>query len=233
MRVLVIYGTQRKGSTYHITQRFLEKLCDGENDIKEFFLPKDSPNFCRGCFQCFTDNAKCPDYQYIKRILESMQEAELIIFTSPVYVYHVTGQMKAFLDHFGFQWMAHQPNETMFRKQALIISTAAGAGTKSTMKDIVDSFNFWGVARIHKYGVNVAAIDWDQVSNKKKIQIQNKVEKLAVKIKGKSKKVTPSLKVKGLFYIMRFMQRKFRFNEPDVKHWESHGWLGKKRPWKD
>lgn len=232
MKVSVIHGTQRKGSTYNIIQWFLQKLCDGENDIKEFFLPKDSPNFCRGCFQCFSDNTKCPDYQYIEPILKAMQEAELIIFTSPVYVYHVTGQMKAFLDHFGFQWMAHQPNEAMFKKQALVISTAAGAGTKSTIKDIVDSMNFWGVAKTYKYGVNVAAADWSKVSDKKKMQIENNLGKLAVKIKRESNKVTPSLKVRGLFYAMRFMQKKFRFNEPDVRHWEKYGWLGKERPWK-
>lgn len=231
MKVAVIYGTERKGSTYNIAQQFLHGLCNNKKDIKEFFLPKDQPNFCRGCFQCFTDNTKCPDYQYIEPILKAMEEADLIVFTSPVYVYHVTGQMKAFLDHFGFQWMAHQPNETMFKKQALIISTAAGAGTKSTMKDILDSMWFWGIAKTYKYGVNVAAGNWSGVSNKKKIEIQKKVEKLVVKIKKESGHVTPNLKVKGLFYVMRFMQKKFGFNKPDVDYWENHGWLGKVRPW--
>lgn len=36
------------------------------------------------------------------------------------------GSMKAFLDHYGYRWMVHRPEEKMFRKQAVCISTAAG-----------------------------------------------------------------------------------------------------------
>ena len=86
------------------------------------------PNFCRGCYQCFTDHTKCPDFAYIKPIADAMREADLLIFTALVYVYHVPGQVKAFLDHFGYRWMPHQPGGDMFKKQALLISTAAGAG---------------------------------------------------------------------------------------------------------
>ena len=43
-------------------------------------------------------------------------EADLIILASPVYVYHVTGAMKALLDHYGYMWMAHRPEEAMFKK---------------------------------------------------------------------------------------------------------------------
>lgn len=53
--------------------------------------------------------------------------------------------MKAFLDHYGYRWMVHRPEESMFRKQGVCISTAAGAGLKSTNKDMADSLFFWGV----------------------------------------------------------------------------------------
>ena len=74
-----------------------------------------------------------------------MDEADLIILTSPVYVYHVTAPMKNFLDHQGHRWMVHRPRPEMFHKQAVCISTAAGAGMKSTNKDMQDSLFFWGV----------------------------------------------------------------------------------------
>ena len=119
----------------------------------------------------------------------------------------------------------------MFNKQALVISTAAGAGTKSTMKDVLDSMLFWGVGKTYKYGVNVAASDWKDVTNKKKLQIENKVEKLANRIKKESKIVKPRLKVKALFYAMRFAHKKFRYSEEDFMHWEKKGWIGKVRPW--
>lgn len=199
MKITVVYATQRKSksSTYNITQRFLHKLSE-EDNIKEFFLPKDMPNFCRGCWNCFTDFKKCPDYDYLKPIMESMLEADLLIFTAPVYVYHVPGQVKAFLDHFGYQWMPHQPRKEMFSKQVLLISTAAGAGTKSTLKDLKDSMTFWGISRIYTFGRSIHASDWDTVDNKKKLKLQREIEKLSAKIISESKNVKPSFKVKAL-----------------------------------
>lgn len=232
MKITVIYATQRKSksSTYKIAQRFIQNLSETDS-VKEFFLPKDMPNFCIGCWNCFTDYRNCPDYGYLEPIIESMLEADLLIFTAPVYVYHVPGQVKAFLDHFGYQWMAHQPRKEMFHKQVLLISTAAGAGTRSALRDIKDSMTFWGISRIYSFGRNIHGSDWDTVADKKKAKLQMEIDRLSVKIKGKDRPVTPSLKVKTLFHVMRFMHKKFHFNPADVHYWESLGWLNKERPW--
>lgn len=233
MKITVIYATQRKSksSTYNIARRFMRQLSDTDTAIMEFFLPESMPNFCRGCWNCFTDFKKCPDYGYLKPIIESMLEADLLIFTAPVYVFHIPGQLKAFLDHFGYQWMAHQPRREMFGKQALLISTAAGAGTKSALKDLKDSMTFWGIARIYSFGRNVHASDWDTVDGKTKLKLQRQIDGLSARIKAESGNVKPSLKTKALFYVMRFMHKKFRFNPADVRYWESQGWFGKARPW--
>lgn len=233
MKITVIYGTQRKSksSTYNLAQQFIKQLA-GDDEVTEFFLPQSMPDFCRGCFQCFTDYTKCPDYEYLKPMNDAIKEADLLIFTAPVYVYHVPGQVKALLDHFAYRWMPHQPMTEMFHKQVLLISTAAGAGTKSTLKDLKDSMIYWGAARIYTFGRNVAAADWDGVSEEKKLKFTGDIGKLSAKIKRTSGSIIkPSLKVKGLFYIMRFMQKKLHFNPTDVKYWQEQGWLGKARPW--
>jgi len=89
----------------------------GKN-ITEFFLPRDFGEFCIGCTKCFLINAsQCPHYEKLLPIIRVMDEADVLILTSPVYVFHATGSMKAFLDHFGYRWMVHRPEEKMFRKQ--------------------------------------------------------------------------------------------------------------------
>ncbi|MFD3158008.1 flavodoxin family protein [Haloimpatiens sp. FM7330] len=232
MKIAAVYGTEHKGSTYHISQLFLEKLKPETSEVTEFFLPKDMPNFCCGCGSCFINGEKtCPHYSKINPIKEAIEKADLIIFSSPVYVFHVTGQMKAFLDHFGFQWMVHRPNKAMFSKMALVISTAAGAGMKSTNKDIVDSLNFWGVGKTFTYGKAVASLDWKGVSEKKKEKIENDVAKLSSKILHKRNNVKPSLKVKSLFYFARFLHKKITMLPNDREYWEKQGWLKHKRPW--
>ena len=232
MKITAIYGTGRKSksSTFNIAQRFIGELSEGD-PVTEFFLPADMPAFCRGCFKCFTDFEGCPDSQYLKPINEAMADADLLIFTAPVYVYHVPGQVKAFLDHYGCRWMAHRPAGEMFGKQALLISTAAGAGTRSALKDLKDSMSFWGVARTHTFGRNVRAADWGAVDKKLKRRFGEEIKKLSAKIRAESRNVKPSLKVRALFYAMRFMHKKFGYNPTDVEYWRSQGWLGKSRPW--
>lgn len=162
---------------------------------------------------------------------DALDEADVIILASPVYVYHATGAMKAFLDHYGYRWMVHCPEESMFKKQGVCISTAAGAGTKSTNKDMEDSLFFWGVAKRYKYGVSVAAVNWKGVSDKKKSTIDKATSKMAKKIVNNYGHVKPGIKTRGFFWLMHLVQRK-GFNPCDVEYWKAKGWTGKKRPWK-
>lgn len=229
MKTVIIHGQSHKGSTYHIAHGLAEKL---GGEIKEFFLPKDFNEFCVGCNRCFMEGEeKCPHHQALLPITNAMDEADVIILASPVYVYHATGAMKAFLDHYGYRWMVHSPEESMFRKQAVCISTAAGAGMKSTNKDMADSLFFWGIAKIYQYGIGIAAVDWNGVSEKKKRAIDKATTSIAKRIIKGQGNVKPGIKTKGFFFIMHIMQRK-GFNEKDAKYWKEKGWTENKCPWK-
>lgn len=231
MRVLIISGTNHKGSTYNIGRIMAEKLTPAEN-IGEVFLPRDFDEFCCGCTNCFTKGAeKCPHYAKLAPITELIDAADVIILTSPVYVYHCTGQMKALLDHYGWRWMAHRPEEKMFSKQAVVVATAAGAGVKSTMKDMADSCFFWGIPQTYKLGRAVAAVDWQSVKPKIKDSINKKADSIAKKIRKRQGKVPVPLKTKGFFKIMSLIQRN-GWNEADMNYWKEKGWTGSKRPWK-
>ncbi|MEA5037600.1 hypothetical protein SDC9_32851 [bioreactor metagenome] len=233
MKITVIYGTSRteKSSTYNIARQFLSELAGGD-PVTEFYLPKDMPEFCTGCFACFSDNTKCPHYKYIHPIADAMLNADLIIFTAPVYVYHVPGQVKALLDHFGYQWMAHKPRAAFFQKQALVITTAAGAGMRHAAKDVQHSLDWWGIGRTYTFKKAVRASEWGQVSGKNKAEIAQEVKKTSQKIL-RQKGAGPCLKVRLIFYLMRSVQKKYRFGASDVAYWEENGWFAGKKPWKD
>ena len=155
----------------------------------------------------------------------------MLILASPVYVYHATGAMKALLDHYGYRWMVHRPQEAMFRKQGVCISTAAGAGIKTTNRDMADSLFFWGVPKIYRYGVAVLETSYTRVNAKIKANIDRKTTKLAQTIRRKHGRVKPGLKTKGFFAIVR-MLHKIGWNEVDIIYWKEKGWEEKARPWK-
>lgn len=229
MKITIIHAQSHKGSTYHIAHSLAQKL-DGE--ITEIFLPKDFGEFCIGCTACFcSSETKCPHYEKLYPITNAIDEADVLILASPVYVYHTTGAMKSLLDHYGWRWMVHRPEEKMFSKQAVCISTAAGAGMKNTNRDMSDSAFWWGIAKIYKYGVAVAETSWERVSDRKKQRIEKKTSSLAKKIKKKQGHIKPSLKTRLFFSVMRHIQKR-GWNKADMDYWKEKGWTEKKRPWK-
>ena len=231
MKVLIISGTNHKGSTYSIGRIVAEKLTKAEN-ISEVFLPRDFDEFCCSCTNCFSKSAdKCPHYAKLRPITELIDAADVLILTSPVYVYHCTGQMKALLDHYGWRWMAHRPDERMFSKQAVVVATAAGAGMKSTMKDMADSCFFWGIPQTYKLGKAVRAVDWNSVSPKMKDSINAKADSIAKKILKRQGKVPVGIKTRVFFKIMSLIQRN-GWCKADMDYWKEKGWTGSKRPWK-
>ena len=229
MKTVIISGTNHRGSTYRIARNLAEKV---GGETVEFFLPHDFGEFCLGCTNCILNSeTKCPHHEKLLPITQAISEADLTILSSPTYVYHVTGAMKALLDHYGYIWMAHRPEPGMFKKQAVAITTAAGAGMGSTLKDMTDSLFFWGTARVYKLGFAVAAMNWDSINEKKKKKIDKKTNALAKKITRRNGKVKPGFKTKAFFFLMHLMEKN-GWNQADSKYWHEKGWTEKNRPWK-
>lgn len=229
IKIVILHGQSHEGSTCH-TARMLAQKVGGT--CREFFLPRDFGQFCVGCGSCiYKDEKLCPHHEQLRAITQALDEADVLILASPVYVFHATGAMKALLDHYGYRWMVHRPSAAMFGKQAVCISTAAGQGVRSTNKDMADSLFFWGVAKIYRYGVAVRAMCYDEVSAGVRSKIEGRTSALAKKIRARVGKVKPGVKTKLFFNVMRILQL-HGWNAADAAYWRDRGWTGKQRPWK-
>ena len=228
MKICVIYGTERKGCTWHIAQEVLTRLPEAE--VTEFFLPRDCPDSCISCFRCFNEENHCYHSEAAQKILTAMLEADVILLTSPVYALHLTGQMKTFLDHYANMWMVHKPNGGMFCKRGLVIAAASGPVYRAALREMKDSLDFWGIARTYKMGFALMEISWDRLSIKLKRKITRRAEKTAAKLRRNA--AGPGLKTMLLFYAMRLVHKHVWKDSSDAKWWREHGWLGRQRPWK-
>lgn len=238
MKIIIINGTEKHGVTYRLKEMFLEPFRE-KAEITEFYLPKDCPSFCRGCISCvMRGEHTCKDAEYIRKIAEPLMAADLIVMTSPAYVMHATGAMKALLDHFAYLWMPHRPVPEMFSKRAVIITQCLGAGANSAAKDIKHSLSWWGVSDITVFtGKLMGEIVWEKLSEQKRLEFTKRIHRLSKKLSGvdydKSSRVRVSTKIK--FFFCRMMQKSLHKNDPeyfDGKYWAEQGWLGKVRPWK-
>ena len=120
----------------------------------------------------------------------------------------------------------------MCKKQAVVLSTAAGGGMKSTVKDMADSMEMWGIARVYRYGVGVQALSPDEIPKGILKRIQKKTDRIAAAVCKNAGKCSMNPRAKKWFLLMRFAQKHFPPMEPDYGYWEAKGWHGKARPWK-
>ena len=229
MKIVMIHGQNHAGSTCMVARELADKL-DGE--IQEFFLPRDFDEPCLGCYSCFqTDLTHCPHYQKLEPLVTAILEADLLIVDSPVYVYHATGQMMSFLDHFGTWWVVHRPRPEMAQKQAVVIATAAGGGMKSTARDMADSLEMWGIRKVYRLGFGVQATKPDEIPARIKARIHKETDRVAGKIQKNTGKTGYNGRAKKWFYLMLFAHKHFPPSEPDYGYWETRGWHGRSRPW--
>lgn len=235
MKITVINGTEKHGVTYRLKELFLEPFRE-KAEITEFYLPKDCPNFCKGCVSCILNGEQtCKDAVCIKAIDDSLLEADLIVMTSPAYVMHVTGAMKNLLDHFAYRWMPHRPAPEMFGKRAVIITQCLGAGAGSAAKDIRDSLSWWGISQIGVCKAALGNIFWDQLPEKKRDSLTRNVQKLARRFAHMdyTRPAPTNLITKVKFFFCRKLQQSLHGADPeylDGKYWAERGWLGSARP---
>lgn len=230
--IVVINGTNRKGSSYNMGKIFCDGIKEKVNnvEIEEFFLPRDLNGFCLGCYNCIEDESKCFKYESKKIILEAMEKADILVFTTPNYCMSISAAMKSFLDFFFDLWLTHRPKEWMFHKKAVIFSAAAGASPSEGIKLLKTNLNGMGVSYVKSYGRPVQAKAWEEVNYQKKEDIKEDIIKLSKKVLYK--KNTVSLKIKIMFKFFRFLKIKNWNSSPLEKdYWNSKGWLGKSRPW--
>lgn len=231
MKITIIHGQNHKGSSYH-TGRLLVDQIAGEKEITEFFLPRDLDHFCLGCYRCIENDADCPWYEQKQTIVDAMEAADLLVFTTPTYCMAPSASMKALLDLTFTMWMSHRPRASMFRKKAVVISTAAGSSTSGAIKGVAQNLFYWGVPKIYRYGTRVQAMNWDGVKPKIKQTITKDMRKLAKKL-GKNTPPRVGIKTRVLFFIMAGMQKaNFGSSPTEKEYWRARGWLGKVRPWK-
>jgi multimeric flavodoxin WrbA len=201
--------------------------------VHEYFMPKDTPNFCVGCFQCIQKGEEyCPHNEKVQEIAASMLRSEIIIIDSPTYCYEMTGQLKTLFDHFGYMWMSHRPQKEMFSKIGIVISTAAGAGARRVTKSMAKQLFWWGVPKIYHMNFKVNASCWEEVPEKIKQKIAHITETTSHKVKSQIDNAKPSIKTKFIFSMMRKMQDSNNWNKIDMDYWQKNNWLKKTRPWR-
>jgi len=102
MKILCISGSPRgkQSNTFKLTEEALIEIKSqyAGAAIECVHLSDKDVKYCIGCGLCHKDLLKCPLRDDVGDILQKMLEADVIMFASPVYINHISAQLKALLD---------------------------------------------------------------------------------------------------------------------------------------
>lgn len=96
--ILIISTSPRFNSNSDmIANEFERGARDSGNKVEKISLRDKKINFCQGCLACVNSN-KCVIKDDANEIVEKMKKADVLVFSTPIYYYEMSGQMKTMLD---------------------------------------------------------------------------------------------------------------------------------------
>lgn len=96
--VLVISTSQRvKENSDTLAQSFYQGAKASGHHVEMISLAHQTISFCKGCLVC-QKSQPCVIQDDANVIVEKMQKADVIVFSTPIYFYEMSGQMKTLID---------------------------------------------------------------------------------------------------------------------------------------
>jgi len=113
MQILAFNGSPRpKGNTSTIISAILEGAKSKGADIVEIKLHDIDLKGCMGCLKCRENPGKCSQKDDLSQYLEAIKTCKGMVIGSPIYMYHIAGQMKMMVDRFYSLYISkEQPGE--------------------------------------------------------------------------------------------------------------------------
>jgi multimeric flavodoxin WrbA len=132
MRITILQGSARKkGNTARVLAWVEQELTGMGHEVDSIYLHAKNLKGCMGCGKCKeqTDAVGCVQKDDVPDILGKMINSQLVIFSSPLYFWGVSAQLKAVIDRtYSLYTNANQPDHASLvdgQRQALI-TTGAG-----------------------------------------------------------------------------------------------------------
>lgn len=167
MNYLLINGSPHKGNTWLLVEQIKKEIAfvSAKSDFEEIHLSDLKLPFCTGCSLCFRKGCEyCPHSEVMKSIIDKIDWADGIVFSTTTFNMHPTALTKNLIDHLCF--MLHRP--FFFTKKALVISTTAGVGANKAVKYIAGTLRGIGFNKCYEFPV--LTYSWNAYSINEKMK---------------------------------------------------------------
>lgn len=97
--VLVLSGSPRvHGNSSLLCDEFIKGAQEAGHKTEKINITRKKVAGCLGCNVCYKNDGVCIQKDDMVEIREKMEQADVIVLSSPIYFYSMTSQMKAVID---------------------------------------------------------------------------------------------------------------------------------------
>ncbi len=122
MKITILNGSPRKnGNTETMVNEFIRGAKEVGHETEIIPVGRMDIKGCLGCKYCFEHDGECIQKDDMQRVLESIDQADMVVFASPIYWFDMTAQMKAAID----RMYARGKIGFHFNKVALLLDSGA------------------------------------------------------------------------------------------------------------
>ncbi|MGO9147496.1 MAG: flavodoxin family protein [Desulfomonilia bacterium] len=142
MKIMAINGSPRKSQsrTGQILREVLSGAEGAGSDIEYIDITTLNIDCCIGCDKCH-HLGRCARNDDFNDLFEKMLASDGLILGSPVYIFQVTAQLKAFIDRLGHAIHCQR----LLGKYGAVVATAGGSGQVETADYMESLLNRMGV----------------------------------------------------------------------------------------
>lgn len=122
MEITILNGSPRLGGNTEImVDAFAKGAQESGHHVTKINLAGRRVTGCLGCEYCFSHQGACVQKDDMAEILTVLDQADLVVFASPIYWFDITGQLKCVID----RMYARGGVGFHFHKTALLLDSAS------------------------------------------------------------------------------------------------------------
>lgn len=182
-KIIIIQGSPRKhGNTATLSKALTAQAEMNGAQVESVFLSSLNINYCKACDHCQKDNSDgCILKDDMTALYPRLEEADTIVFATPVYWFNMTAQIKTFIDRL-YAVGVEDKNIFKDKQMAALLCYADDdpfdSGAVNALRSFQDTFSYLGA--INAGMVYGSAGDPGEISKNK--EVMKKAEALGKKL---------------------------------------------------
>lgn len=145
-KIIILLGSPRKnGNSHALAEQVKKGAIAMHATVETFYLHGMKLQFCMGCSKCREKtNKNCVIDDDMQLLYPKLRGADAIVFASPIYWAHVSGQMKVFMDRC-FALGGPEGHDMEGKQYGILLTYATRdpfkSGTINAIRTFQDSFS--------------------------------------------------------------------------------------------